>query len=76
MVDTHVPYCGDPRLQVEDSITVFGYKDPAVTGSSVLFGCSLPGYLLTGANMSICMGNGEWEPDPREAIKCEGTSNI
>ena len=25
-------------------------------------------YYLNGSNISTCMGNGEWEPDPREAV--------
>ena len=29
------------------------------------------GLALTGPNSSICMGNGEWEPHPREA-DCKG----
>ena len=37
-------------------------------GSTITFTCS-PGFVLTGSNTSICMGNGEWEPDPRE-VEC------
>ena len=68
-------YCRDPAHQIEDSIQVFGYSNPAIAGSSVTYGCSLPGYSLIGSNTSICMGNGEWEPDPRMAIYCKGVSN-
>ena len=35
-----------------------------------IFKLSCPtGFVLTGSNTSesVCMGNGEWEPDPREA---------
>ena len=49
--------------------------ESAIPDSSVVFSCSLPGYTLIGSNMSICMENGEWDPDPREAIKCKGESS-
>ena len=39
-------------------------------GTLIQFSC-LTGLVLTGPNLSICMGNGEWEPDPREA-QCKG----
>ena len=46
------------------------YHDPAVEGTSAYFICPL-GQLLTGPNISTCVGNGEWEPDPRE-LECKG----
>ena len=67
-----IAHCHDPAHQIEDPMEVFGYMNPAIPGSSVTFDCSLPGYSLVGSNMSICMRSGEWEPDPREAIKCKG----
>ena len=70
-----IAYCRDPAHQIEDAMEVFGYVSLAIPGSSVTFDCSLPGYSLVGSNMSICMRNGEWEPHPREAIKCKGVSN-
>ena len=39
-------------------------------GDNVTFTCP-PGLTLTGPYKSIYMGNGEWEPDPREA-ECKG----
>ena len=44
-----------------------GYSIPnvALEGDSVNFTC-FSGFVLTGPNSSTCMGNGEWEPDPRE----------
>ena len=53
-----------------------GYSIPnvALEGDSVSFACS-SGFLLTGPNSSTCMGNGEWEPDPR-AVACRKRNNI
>ena len=47
-----------------------GYIDPAVEGATVILSCS-PGQILSGPQASICMENGEWEPDPKKA-KCIG----
>ena len=49
---------------------MIGYKDPAMEGATVIFYCP-PQYILTGPNTTTCMGNGEWEPDPRE-VECNG----
>ena len=48
-----------------------GYVDPALEGRTVTFICPR-GQILNGSNSSTCMGNGEWEPDPRE-VECTGT---
>ena len=47
-----------------------GYSDPALEGQSITFACP-PHQTLNGSNSSMCMGNGEWEPDPRE-VECTG----
>ena len=39
-------------------------------GANVTFTCP-PGQVLIGYSTSTCMGNGEWEPDPRE-VTCKG----
>ena len=45
---------------------------PALEGNTVAFSCPL-GMVLTGPNATTCMGNGEWEPDPREfKVQCRG----
>ena len=49
---------------------ITGYVEPAMEGATVTFECP-PQYVLTGPNITTCMGNGEWEPDPREA-ECNG----
>ena len=39
-------------------------------GQSITYTCP-NGYILTGPNASVCMGNGEWEPDPGQ-VECIG----
>ena len=53
-----------------DSMTVIGYVEPAMEGATVAFKCPTQ-YVLIGPNTTTCMGNGEWEPDPRE-VECKG----
>ena len=61
--------CRDPGDQVDDSITVTGYREPGMRGANVTYSC--PSRLtLTGPRRSTCMGNGEWELDPRE-VECK-----
>ena len=60
--------CGDP-MELTNAIAV-GYADPALEGRTVMFICPR-GQILNGSNSSTCMGNGEWEPDPRE-VECTG----
>ena len=43
-------------------------------GTHIYFNCP-PGLLLSGSNSSTCMGlgNGEWEPTPRDhEVECKG----
>ena len=47
---------------------VMGYTDPALEGQNIIFACP-PFQTLNGSNSSTCMGNGEWEPDPRD-VEC------
>jgi hypothetical protein len=51
-----------------------GYVDPALEGQTITFTCP-PGQILNGSNLSMCMGNGEWEPDPIEGA-CTNTAII
>ena len=62
--------CEDLASQVDGSTMVVGYRDPAVEGTNVTFSCP-PGLVLTRPDISTCMRNGEWEPNPGE-IKCLG----
>ena len=50
---------------------VEGYEDPALEGEKIMFSCRSE-LMMTGPNFATCMGNGEWEPDPRE-VNCIGT---
>ena len=56
--------------QTDEDIIVYGNLYPAIEGTSVTFSCP-PELVLTGSNTSMCMRNGEWEPDPQE-LKCLG----
>ena len=58
--------CSDP-MELTNAIAV-GYEDPALERQNITFTCR-PGQVLNGSNTSTCMGNGEWEPDPRE-VEC------
>ena len=51
------------------TVTVSGHE-PLLEGESIIFTCP-PKWALTGPNSTRCMGNGEWEPDPRE-VMCKG----
>ena len=65
--------CGHPfrdRASVDNGSMIIGYMGPAVEGTTVSFVCP-PQYALNGPNTTTCMGNGEWEPDPRE-VECKG----
>ena len=54
---------------VADSVVALGYSTPALEGHNVDFTCP-PSLILIGPNISICMGNGEWEPDPNLKRQC------
>ena len=62
--------------ELASSVLVSGYNGVALKGDSVSFTCS-SGLVLSGPNSSTCMGNGEWEPDPREVAchKCRNHNN-
>ena len=59
--------------EIDDSLVVTGYIDPAVEGSSINLSCSSG--VLTGPTMTTCMQNGEWKPDPVNA-ECKGEQFI
>ena len=60
--------------QVEDSVRVVGFKEPALRGSNVTLACP-PGMILNGPDTLLCMGNGEWEPDPNK-VECKNESTV
>ena len=51
-------------------IQMIGYMDPATEGTTLTFDCP-PEYVLVGPNTTTCIGNGEWEPDPK-VVECKG----
>ena len=67
--------CDHPSAQLTDDsqIMTIGYSEMSM-GSAVTLSCPT-GLVLTEPNSSICMGNGEWEPNPREA-KCKGEKTL
>ena len=58
-------------MELTNALAV-GYEDPALEGQNITFTCP-PGQMLNGSNASSCMGDGEWEPDPRK-VGCTGIS--
>ena len=62
-------------LYPQNNITVsgLGYGKPSLEGMSVIFTCP-PKLVLIGPNSTTCMGNGKWEPDPRE-VACKGKAH-
>jgi hypothetical protein len=56
-------------MELTNALAV-GYVDPALEGQAIMFICPR-GQILNGSNSATCMGNGEWEPDPRE-VECTG----
>ena len=58
------------RLITNAIIQVAGYNQPTVVGTNATFACPST-HALTGPNTTTCMGNGEWEPDPR-LVECIG----
>ena len=47
--------------------------NPYIEGQFITYTC-LPDFGLTGPNVSVCTGNGEWEPDLGE-VNCIGDNN-
>ena len=56
-------------MELTNALAV-GYVDPALEGQTITFTCP-PGQILNECRSSMCMGNGEWEPDPQE-VQCTG----
>ena len=51
-------------------VSGLAYGKPSLEGENVGFSCHSE-LVLTGPNLSMCMSNGEWEPDPGE-VTCKG----
>ena len=57
------------RLASESDKSV-SHRTPALEGTVAAISCP-PKMILTGPNVTICMANGYWEPDPKNAV-CKG----
>ena len=68
MLPCSVGECDDPSELIHSDVVVMGYEDPALEGENITFTCP-SGAILSGSNSSICMENGEWEPDSSE-VEC------
>ena len=51
-------------------VMVTGSERPLIMGQFITYTCP-PGFVLIGPNMSVCMENREWEPDPGK-LDCIG----
>ena len=69
---TSVATCENLEAQVDDSIRVLGYNDPAVEGTTVTFHCP-PGLVLDEIKSLTCMKNGEWSVALHK-LSCTGIS--
>ena len=69
---TNAVKCSNPIVLTRTNVRVVGYEDPALEGENITFTCT-SGPIGTGPISATCMGNGEWEPDPRE-VNCTGES--
>ena len=58
-----------------NSINVMGITDSITEGTTAMFSCPL-GQILTGPNVSVCTGNGEWIPDTEEVQCVKGKFKI
>ena len=63
--------CIDLLQLLGSGIQVIGYSDPAIEGTTVILECPSPNLVHMGPNTTTCMGNGKWEPDPRD-VQCIG----
>ena len=66
--------CSNPLKLVHSDVIIVGYEDPALEGANIIFICPIEA-ILSGPNSSTCMGNGEWEPDPR-VVNCTSELHI
>ena len=67
--------CRNPAGLVHESIIITGSTKAATRGTNMSLTCN-SGLMLSGPSTSTCMGNGEWEPDPREAECVDASTTV
>ena len=66
----HAVKCDYP-IHLHDNLVITSTDNqPALLGTNLTLSCPTK-LVLVGPNISTCMENGEWEPDPKE-VKCKG----
>ena len=69
---THIAVtCNYPPIHHPVLMVTGSMDSPPIEGEFITYTCPA-GFIQTSPNMSVCMGNGEWEPDPGE-VDCIGT---
>ena len=69
-INLFIDSCENPSTYSREFLTIMSNTIPAREGTNITFNCS-SGLELVGPNTSTCMGNGKWEPDPKE-VECRG----
>ena len=59
-----------PQSAINSYVRINGNQNSTAESTNITLSCP-PGLVLSGPSTSTCMGNGEWEPDPRE-LECKG----
>lgn len=71
----HAVKCGSLlHLFADESITVAGFSDPSLVGSTITIECRF-GSISSSKNHNniTCLENGEWDSDPNQITdKCKG----
>ena len=55
-------------------VSGLGYGRPSLEGESARLSCP-PELVQVGPNLTMCTGNGRWEPDPIK-VACKGTAHF
>ena len=67
--------CQNPEGLVHESKVITGYTKSATRGTNLTLTCT-SGLTLSGPSTSTCIGNGEWEPDLREAECVDASTTV
>ena len=68
LLDTYAVTCSHHLAFHQDVVSDVTTTSAAHEGTTMTLSC-LSGLVLVGSNTSTCMGNGQWEPDPRK-VEC------